>query len=113
MEKIQKREGNETRSLGALGVHLLLELRGCDPDLLKDSGAVKRIMAFVAKKAKVAIADVSFRTWPKHCYAAVDIFTYGYSDAVNSQTATDYVVKRFRSKNHSVLEIKIGLLQTQ
>ena len=109
MDKRQKREGNEARSLSALGVHLLLELRDCDPSLLKNSDAIKKIMTFVAKKARVAIADVSFHTWPKHCYVAVDIFTCG--NVASSQVAADYVIKKLKSRNHSILEIKRGVLQ--
>ena len=84
------------RRLHALGTHLLVELRDCNPKILKDLKKVKNALVSAAKEAKATIVDISFHefspfgisgmviiaeshlsihTWPEYSYAAVDIFT--------------------------------------
>ena len=86
------------RRLHALGTHLLVELRDCNPKILKDLKKVKNALVSAAKEAKATIVDISFHefspfgisgmviiaeshlsihTWPEYSYAAVDIFTCG------------------------------------
>ena len=82
----------------ALGTHLLIELKDCNPEILKNLEKVRSVLVSAAKKAKATIIDFSFRefqpfgisgivviaeshltihTWPEYRYAAVDIFTCG------------------------------------
>jgi S-adenosylmethionine decarboxylase len=117
------------RGLHALGTHLLVELRDCKPDILKDLNKVKNAMVFAAKEAKATIVDVSFHkfnpigisgmvviaeshlsihTWPEYSYAAVDIFTCG--DIIKPEVAASYLIKEFKSKNPSIVELKRGIL---
>ena len=113
----------------ALGTHLLVELRDCNPEILKDLSRVKDALVSAAKEAKATIIDVSFHefspfgisgmvviaeshlsihTWPEYAYAAIDIFTCG--DMIKPEVAAQYLVKRFESRNPSIVEMKRGIL---
>ena len=113
----------------ALGTHLLVELRDCDPEILKDLSRVKEAMVSAAKEAKATIIDVSFHefnpfgisgmvviaeshlsihTWPEYGYAAVDIFTCG--DVIKPEVAAHYLIRKFESKTPSIVEMKRGIL---
>ncbi len=113
----------------ALGTHLLVELRDCNPDTLKDLSKVKEALVSAAKEAKATIIDVSFHefnpfgisgmvviaeshlsvhTWPEYGYAAVDIFTCG--DIIKPEIAAQFLIAQFESKNPSLVEMKRGIL---
>ena len=107
----------------------MVELRDCDPEILKDLGRVKEAMVSAAKEAKATIVDVSFHefnpfgisgmvviaeshlsihTWPEYGYAAVDIFTCG--DVIKPEVAAHYLIRKFESKTPSIVEMKRGIL---
>jgi len=115
--------------LNALGTHLLVELRECNPEILKSLEKVRSIMVSAAKDAKATIVDVSFHefnpfgisgvvviaeshltihTWPEYDYAAVDIFTCG--DIIKPEVAASFLIKEFGCKNPSIVEMKRGIL---
>ncbi|MCE5195138.1 MAG: adenosylmethionine decarboxylase [Nitrospiraceae bacterium] len=113
----------------ALGKHLLVELKDCDPEIIKSLEKVKNAMVSAAKKARATIIDVSFHefspfgisgmviiaeshlsihTWPEYGYAAVDIFTCG--DIIKPEAAANFLIEKFKCKNPSVVEMKRGIL---
>ncbi len=113
----------------ALGIHLLVELRDCNPEILKNLAEVRDALVTAAKRANATIIDVSFHefnpfgisgmviiaeshlsihTWPEYGYAAVDIFTCG--DTIKPEVAAEYLIKRFESRNPSIVEMKRGIL---
>lgn len=115
--------------MNALGTHLLVELKDCNPEILKDLNKVKEALVSAAKEAKATIIDVSFHqfnpfgisgmvviaeshlsihTWPEYGFAALDIFTCG--EIIKPEVAAHYLIKRFESKNPSIVEMKRGLL---
>jgi S-adenosylmethionine decarboxylase len=115
--------------LYALGTHLLIELKECNPEILKSPKKVKDAMVSAAKEAKATIIDISFRefhpfgvsglvviaeshltihTWPEYGYAAVDIFTCG--DVIKPEIAASYLIKQLECKNPSIVEMKRGIL---
>jgi S-adenosylmethionine decarboxylase len=115
--------------LYALGTHILIELRDCNPEILKKLENVRKIMISAAKVAKATVIDNSFHefnpfgisgvvviaeshlsihTWPEYGYAAVDIFTCG--DVIQPELAVSYLVRKFECKNPSVVEMKRGIL---
>jgi len=115
--------------LYALGTHLLVELKDCNPDILKDLEKVRSALVSAAKKAKATVIDLSFRefqpfgisgfvviaeshlsihTWPEYGYAAVDIFTCG--DFIKAEVAASHIIKQLESKNPSIVEMKRGIL---
>jgi S-adenosylmethionine decarboxylase len=107
----------------------LVDLRECNPEILKSLEKVRSIMVSAAKDSKATIVDVSFHefnpfgisgvvviaeshltihTWPEYDYAAVDIFTCG--DIIKPEVAASYLIKEFGCKNPSIVEIKRGIL---
>jgi S-adenosylmethionine decarboxylase len=115
--------------LYALGTHLLVELRDCNPAILRSLEKVKNILISAAKEARATIIDLSFHefnpfgisgvvviaeshltihTWPEYGYAAVDIFTCG--DVIKPEVAASCLIKLFECKNPSVVEMKRGIL---
>lgn len=113
----------------ALGTHLLVELRECNPEILRSFDRVRSIMVSAARDAKATVIDVSFHefnpfgisgvvviaeshltihTWPEYNYAAVDIFTCG--DIIKPEVAASYLITEFECKNPSIVEIKRGIL---
>jgi len=106
-----------------------VELKDCNPEILKDLNKVKEALVSAAKEAKATIIDVSFHqfnpfgisgmvviaeshlsihTWPEYGFAALDIFTCG--EIIKPEVAAHYLIKRFESKNPSIVEMKRGLL---
>lgn len=113
----------------ALGTHLLVDLRDCNPAILQSLEAVRDALVSAAKEAKATIVDISFHefspfgisgmvviaeshlsihTWPEYGYAAVDIFTCG--DVIKPEVAAASLIERFESKNPSMVEMKRGIL---
>jgi S-adenosylmethionine decarboxylase len=116
----------------ALGTHLLVELRECNSKLLNDLKKVEDLMVSAAKIASATVIESKFHkfspfgisgvvviaeshltihTWPEYGYAAVDIFTCG--DVLKPETAANYLVDKFQSKNPSVMEVKRGMLSLE
>ncbi|RMG70443.1 MAG: S-adenosylmethionine decarboxylase proenzyme [Nitrospirae bacterium] len=113
----------------ALGKHLLVELKDCNPEVIKDLNTVREAMLTAARQARATIIDVAFHefspfgisgmvviaeshlsihTWPEYGYAAVDIFTCG--DIIKPELAARYLIERFESKNPSIVEMKRGII---
>ena len=113
----------------ALGTHLLVELRDCNPAILRNLEEVRDALVSAAKEAKATIIDISFHefnpfgisgmvviaeshlsihTWPEYNYAAVDIFTCG--DVIKPEVAASSIIERFECKNPSMVEMKRGIL---
>jgi S-adenosylmethionine decarboxylase len=106
-----------------------VELRECNPEILKSLEKVRNALVSAAKEAKATIVDVSFHefnpfgvsgvvviaeshltihTWPEYDYAAIDIFTCG--DIIKPEVAAAYLIREFECKNPSVVEMKRGIL---
>jgi S-adenosylmethionine decarboxylase len=117
--------------LNALGKHLLLELKDCDKEMLNDLSFLKSSLLTAATEAGAVVLGESFHqfnpqgvsgvviiaeshlfihTWPEYGYAAADIFTCGNS--VQPQKAAEILVEKLGSKNHSIMEIQRGVLDT-
>ena len=115
--------------MNALGRHLLLELKDCDREVLNDLNLLRHILQEAATAAGATVLGDSFHqfepqgvsgvviiaeshlfihTWPEYGYAAVDIFTCG--DSTQPQDAAGMLVKQLGSQNHSVIELRRGIL---
>ncbi|MBN1595827.1 S-adenosylmethionine decarboxylase proenzyme [candidate division FCPU426 bacterium] len=112
----------------ALGRHILLELHGCDSNILKDHEQIAEIMKSAALAAKATIvksvfhhfnpygvsgvvviaeSHLSIHTWPEHGFAALDFFTCG--DEVDPWIAHHYVAEKLKAKSKKSIEIKRGV----
>ena len=115
--------------MNALGTHLLLELKDCEPTQLNDLKFVRDTLLLAAQDLGVTIlsehfhkfspqgvtgvvsiseSHFSIHTWPEFGYAAVDIFTCG--TAFEPSRAARYMIERFGSREPEITEIKRGLL---
>ncbi len=113
----------------SLGRHLMVELYDCDAKILNDVHRVETIMVDAAKSAHARVVDVVFHTfnphgvsgviviseshlaihtWPEFGFASIDIYTCGTE--VNPWIAYNYLVKKFKAKNMTALEMKRGVL---
>ena len=118
--------------MNALGRHLLLELKDCNREVLNDLSLLEDMLPAAASEAGATVLGKSFHkfnphgvsgvviiaeshlfihTWPECGYAAVDIFTCG--DTVQPERAAQKVISELGAKNHSILEIQRGILDTQ
>lgn len=117
--------------MNALGKHLLLELKDCDGEVLNNLSFLKKVLLTAASEAGATVLGETFHqfnphgvsgvvviaeshifihTWPEHSYAAVDIFTCG--DTVRPQKAAQILIGELGAKNHSMLEIQRGILES-
>ncbi|MEE9284376.1 MAG: adenosylmethionine decarboxylase [Dehalococcoidia bacterium] len=113
--------------LNAIGTHLLLELRDCEPIQLDSLPFIRETLIAAAEVLGVTILSESFHqfspqgvtgiisiaeshlsihTWPEHCYAAVDIFTCG--ESFDPAAASDLIIQRLNSRAPEVIKINRG-----
>ena len=115
--------------LNALGTHLLLDLKDCNPEILDDIGFIKQAMIWAANEAGatiigetfhkfhpigvtgiVAIAEshIGVHTWPEYCYAAVDIFTCGAE--FKPYGAAKMIIEKLQCGSPEIQEIHRGYI---
>ena len=115
--------------MNALGRHLLVELNDCDREVLNDLDLLRDAMLTAAINSGAVILGDSFHrfspqgvsgvvviaeshlfihTWPEYGYAAADIFTCG--STVQPERAAQVLTKRLGSRNHSMVEMRRGIL---
>ena len=115
--------------MNALGTQILLELKNCNRNLLDDLPYIRDSLLEAANKTGATVIGQSFHqfspqgvtgvlaiaeshicihTWPEYGYAAVDIFTCG--EGFQPRKAADLVVRSLQSEEHSITEIKRGVL---
>ena len=115
--------------MNALGTQILLELKQCNRELLNDLPYLRNALLQAAKEVGATVIGQSFHqfspqgvtgvvaiaeshlcihTWPEYAYAAVDIFTCG--EGFKPQEAVDLIVRSLESQEHSVTEIRRGVL---
>ena len=118
--------------MNALGIHLLLELKDCNREVLDDLTYLQSVLVAAAQEAGATVLEdyfhhfapqgvsgaviiaeshLSLHTWPEHGYAAVDIFTCG--DTVNTELAARLLIEKLQSKDPAIMEIKRGVLVTE
>ncbi len=111
-----------------LGNHLVVELTGCNNDILNDCNRLQdcfdeAVRKSVATKVKsvfhrynphgvsgvvvIAESHMSIHTWPEYGYAAVDFFTCG--DTVDPYKAFQWVKTILGASSAQISEIKRGM----
>ena len=115
--------------MDVVGIHLMLDLKECNRELLDDLPFIKASLTQAAEEAGAHIVGESFHefrprgvtgilaiaeshicihTWPEHGYAAADIFTCGTS--FEPRRAAQILIDRLESKEPSLTELKRGLM---
>ncbi|MCI0841937.1 MAG: adenosylmethionine decarboxylase [Chloroflexi bacterium] len=113
----------------SLGIHLLLELKDCNPVILDDIDLIKQVMIGAANEAGATIVGETFHkfspvgvtgvvaiaeshlcihTWPEYRYAAADIFTCG--EGFKPYEAAKLIVDRLQCKDPSISEVQRGVI---
>ncbi len=114
--------------MNVLGLHLLLELKECNPSLLDDLNHIRSALLQAAHDAgtqvigesfhrfsphgvtgilAIAESHISIHTWPEFGYAAADIFACG--TAFRPREAAAILVKKLESRDPEIIEIPRGL----
>ena len=115
--------------MNVLGVHLMIELKECNPELLNDLPYIKDTMVQTAAAVGAHIVGESFHqfhpqgvtgvlaiaeshiaihTWPEYRYAAADVFTCGIS--FDPRKAAQFLIDKLESKDSSITELKRGVI---
>lgn len=113
--------------MNVLGIHVLLELKECNPQLLDDLEYIRESLFRVADDLgativgesfhhftpqgvtgilSIAESHISIHTWPEHRYAAADIFTCGSS--FHPTAAAEILIDQFESKDSDLTEVRRG-----
>ena len=109
------------------GKHYLIELSGCNPDIISRVETVRDIFLEAAQRSKANVVNHFFHqftpvgvsgviviseshfavhTWPESSYAAADILSCGEMDV---QTAIDVLSERFQASKIDVRVEKRGV----
>ena len=115
--------------MNALGTHVLLELKNCQPETLNDLPFLRTALLEAAERVGATVIDHTFHqfsphgvtgviaiaeshlcihTWPEYGYAAVDIFTCG--ESFNPRVAAEHLIGRLSAGDSSMVEVKRGVL---
>ncbi len=113
----------------ALGRHLLIELKGCNTNLLDNLEFLRECLHSAAGRSgatvvgdsfyhfsphgvsgvvNIAESHLSIHTWPECGYAAVDVFTCG--DKVEPEEAARMIMQSVEATDCSLVELRRGLL---
>ena len=114
--------------MNGLGLHLLLELRECNPRLLNDIDYIRQSLLNTAQEVgatvvgesfhrfspqgvtgilAIAESHISIHTWPEYGYAAADIFACGSS--FFPRAAAALLVERLESQDPEIIEVLRGV----
>jgi S-adenosylmethionine decarboxylase len=115
--------------MNALGKHLLVELMGCDPEILNNKGVIRHCMIMAAEAAGatpvrdifycfnpvgvtgvviIAESHLTIHTWPEYGYAAVDVFTCGTK--ILPEDAANLLTEKLQAQHVSIVEVKRGII---
>jgi len=114
--------------LNVLGLHLLLELKECNPQLLNDLDYIREALLDTAHDVgatvvgesfhrfspqgvtgilAIAESHISIHTWPEYGYAAADIFACGAS--FQPKEAAEMLISRLESRDPEIIQVQRGL----
>ena len=117
--------------MNGLGLHLLLELKECNPKHLNDLDYVRQALLLAAHTVgahvvgesfhhfspqgvtgilAIAESHISIHTWPEYRYAAADIFACGAS--FQPRKAAEVLVEQLEAKDPDITEIRRGMVST-
>ena len=115
--------------MNVLGLHLLLDLRECNPSLLDNLNHIRLAMLRAAQDAgahvigesfhqfspqgvtgilAIAESHITIHTWPEYGYAAADIFTCG--SAFQARKVAGILVDELECRDPVITEVTRGLL---
>ena len=114
--------------MNGVGLHLLLELKECNPRLLNDMDFIRQALLNTAHDVgatvvgesfhrfspqgvtgilAIAESHISIHTWPEFGYAAADIFACGSS--FRPKEAAEMLIELLESKDPDIIEVPRGM----
>ncbi len=115
----------------AVGKQHVVELYGCDKNIIDDMKHVEAIMIESAHRGNATVvahafhkfspqgvsgavvlaeSHIAMHSWPEYNYCAVDIFTCG--DQANNDVILKYLKESFRATSYHVVELERKALPT-
>ena len=109
------------------GRHLILDLYGCNAEILNDYEELKRFLEIALVLAKANILRIigekfepqgvtllallseshaSIHTWPELGYAAIDLYTCG--DTTQTHKAAEFLKKKLQAKTADERELRMS-----
>ena len=116
-----------TGTTKGFGDHLLIDLYGCDADIIGDAVPTEKALIDSANRCGATIIEYHFHqfapqgvsgmiliaeshlsvhTWPENGYVAVDIFTCG--ESMRPEVAIEVLEAAFKAKRVDVLKVTRG-----
>ena len=115
--------------MNVLGIHVMVELKECNPSLLDDLPYIREAMTQAADAAGATIIGESFHqfnpqgvtgilaiseshlcihTWPEYGYAAADVFTCG--ETFDASKAARILIDKLECRDPLLTEYRRGIL---
>jgi len=115
-------------SVDTIGLHYIVEASGCNPKVLADADALKRILMEAAKVGEMDVrstyfyrfsphgvsgmvvvsgSHISIHTWPEKGYAAVDVYTCDLDS--KPEKAIEHILREIRASYAHITEIERGI----
>lgn len=115
-----------------VGKHVLVDMHGCDPELLKKVDFISEVMHQAAKKSNATIvgkffkqfdpwgvsgviviaeSHISIHTWPEFGLASIDYFSCSEEPQINA--AINHIASCLGSSNMQIAELARGNMKLQ
>ena len=114
--------------MNTIGYHYVIEASGCDPEILTDANALKKILLEAAKVGEMDVrstyfykftpqgvsgmvivseSHISIHTWPEKGYAAIDVYTCDTNS--KPEKTVNYILEKIKAEYAHITEIERGI----
>ena len=114
--------------MNTIGFHYVIEASGCDPKILTDANALKKILLEAAKVGEMDVrstyfyrftpqgvsgmvivseSHISIHTWPEKGYAAIDVYTCDTNS--KPEKTVNYILEKIKAEYAHITEIERGI----
>ena len=114
--------------MNTIGYHYVIEASGCDPEILTDANALKKILLEAAKVGGMDVrstyfykftpqgvsgmvivseSHISIHTWPEKGYAAIDVYTCDTNS--KPEKTVNYILEKIKAEYAHITEIERGI----
>ncbi|RLE72919.1 MAG: adenosylmethionine decarboxylase [Thermoprotei archaeon] len=114
--------------MNTIGFHYIIEASGCDPKILTDANALKKILLEAARVGGMDVrstyfykftpqgvsgmvivseSHISIHTWPEKGYAAIDVYTCDTNS--KPEKTVNYILEKIKAEYAHITEIERGI----
>jgi len=114
--------------VNTIGFHYIIEASGCDPKILTDANALKKILLEAARVGGMDVrstyfykftpqgvsgmvivseSHISIHTWPEKGYAAIDVYTCDTNS--KPEKTVNYILEKIKAEYAHITEIERGI----